>query len=154
MSNIQLRNTLNITDCSSYNLTPSDSIIISNQKKLRNKIFKRVFKDDISYSFGIYAYIIMYARENGYEIREVVNKAYNEFMNRIKNNEDITYYEEIDLINIIYLEVFYSFKTAFEIKNSIKISDYIFVVILSKNKNLIKKFISAFKKHLKRIAIF
>ncbi|MEM4483649.1 MAG: hypothetical protein QXS19_07005 [Candidatus Methanomethylicia archaeon] len=154
MSNIQTKNTSNLTDYTSYNLTPSDSVIISNQSKLRNKIFKKVFKENISYSFGIYVYIIMYARENGYEVREVVNKAYNEFMNRIKNNEDMDYYEEIDLINIIYLEVFYSFKTAFELKNSIKISDYIFVVILSKNKNLIKKFISAFKKHLKRIAVY
>lgn len=149
--NIIDNNRNNILNTDFYNITPSDLIIISNHTRLRDRIFKKTFSERLEYGFGVYVYILIYARDNGYSVREVVNKVYNELMRRIKDGEDIGHHEEIDLINVVYLEVFHSFKTTFEVKNSIKISDHMFILILSKNKNLIKKFVFAFKKHLKRI---
>lgn len=122
-------------------ITQKDSIIINKHTNILKSIYKSIYKEEYKNDFyNFFLSLLVESRIYNINLEEVINGIY---IYMLKNPDAIVLSEKY-IVETMYLFSFYEFKRAFEVKYRKKLSDYMFLFVLSYNRNMRKKI----KKHI------
>lgn len=122
-------------------ITQKDNIIINKHTSILKSIYKSIYKEEYENDFyNFFLSLLVESRIYNVNLEEVINGIY---IYMLKNPSSIALSERY-IVETMYLFSFYEFKRAFEVKYRKKLSDYMFLFVLSYNKKMRRKI----KKHI------
>ncbi|MEM5877909.1 MAG: hypothetical protein QXF12_03440 [Candidatus Aenigmatarchaeota archaeon] len=122
-------------------ITQKDNIIINKHKSVLKSIYKSIYKEEYTNNFyNFFLSLLVESKIYNINLEEVINGIY---IYMLKNPNSIVLSEKY-IVETMYLFSFYEFKRAFEVKYRKKLSDYLFLFVLSYSRKMRKKI----KKHI------
>lgn len=132
-------------------ITQKDSIIINKHTSILKSIYKSIYKEEYTNNFyNFFLGILVESKIYNMNLEDIINGIY---IYMLKNPHAIVLSER-HIVETMYLFSFYEFKRAFEVKYRKKLSDYMFLFVLSYNRKMrkkIKKHIIKMIKHLNTV---
>lgn len=122
-------------------ITQKDNIIINKHTSILKSIYKSIYKEEYTNNFyNFFLSLLVESKIYNINLEEVINGIY---IYMLKNPNSIVLSEKY-IVETIYLFSFYEFKRAFEVKYRKKLSDYLFLFVLSYSRKMRQKI----KKHI------